>query len=193
MEQQERSRGRRALSGIGIVGFIIVAAVVVAISVGSALALTATPSTEPTSTPDEHVVSTPGGDIAFRAVDGMLVVTRTFAGQTVALNAVSLADSGVGSTVVEVMICPSPQGEPLERYILGRLDTGGQPIAYGGPPAFGQGASDGLFLFVMLAGELGGEDVITITSPAGNWAGTSGDQFTTVMEFGRGLPSGCMH
>jgi len=193
MEQQERPGGRRALSGIVIIGFIIVAAVVLARSVGPTVAVTATPSPEPTSTPDEHVVSTPGGDIAFRAVDGMLVVTRTFVGQTVVLNAVSLADSGVGSTVLEVMVCPSPQGGPLERYILGRLDMGEQPIAYSGPPAFGQGASDGLFLFVMLAGELGGEDVISITSPAGNSAGTSGDQFTTVTEFGRGLPSGCMH
>lgn len=193
MEQQDRSGGRRRVAGIVIVGFIIVTAVVLAGSVGSTLAVTATPSPEPTSTPDEHVVSTPGGDIAFRDVEGMLVVTRTFAGQTVVLNAVSLAYSGVGHLVVELMVCPSPQGGPLERYILGRLDTGGQPIAYSGPPAFGKGASDGLFLFVMLPGELGGEDVISVTSVAGDLAGTSGEQFTTVTEFGRGLPSGCMH
>jgi hypothetical protein len=193
MEQQDRSRERRSLSGIVIVGIIVVAAVVFAGPVGSALGVTATPSPIPTSTPDEHVVSTPGGEIAFRAVDGMLVVSRTFAGQTVVLDAVSLAYSGVGMLVVEVMVCPSPHGGPPERYFFGRIETGGQPITYSGPPAYGQGASDGLFLFVMLPGELGGEDVISVGSPAGHGAGTSGEQFTTVASLGRGLPSGCMH
>jgi hypothetical protein len=45
----------------------------------------------------------------------------------------------------------------------------------------------------MLPGELGGEDMISVTSVAGDLAGTSGEQFTTVTEFGRGLPSGCLH
>ena len=193
MEQQERSRGRRMSSAIVIVGFIVVATVALAASVGSALAATTSPSAAPTSTPDEHIVSTPGGDIDFRAADGMLVVTRTFAGETAVLNSVSLADSGVGSTVVEVMVCPSPQGGPLECYLFGRIDTGDQPIAYSGPPAFGRGASDGLFLFVMLPGELGGEDVISVTSAAGDLAGTNGEQFSTVASLGRGLPSGCIH
>lgn len=194
MEQQDRSHRWRSLTGIIIVvGFVIAAAVVLAGPLGSAKAVSETPSPAPTSTPDEHVVSTPGGDIDFRAADDMLVVTRTFAGQTVVLNAVSLAYSGVGSTVLEVMVCPSPQGGPLERYIFGRIETGGQPIVYSGPPAFGQGASDGLFLFVLLPGELGGEDVISITSPAQHSAGTNGEQFTTVTSLGRGLPSGCIH
>jgi hypothetical protein len=191
--QQNRWSDQRRVTGIAIVAFVIVAGVVLAGSIGSRLAVTAAPSPEPTSTPDEHVVSTPGGDIAFRDVAGMLVVSRTFAGQTVVLNSVSLANSGVGHLVVEVMVCPAPDGGPLERYILGRLDTGGQPITYSGPPAIGQGAGDGLFLFVLLPGELGGDDVISVTSVSGDLAGTNGDQFTTVTDLGRGLPSGCMH
>ncbi len=163
------------------------------------------PTAGPTSAPlDPHVVLTPGGTLVFGLEDGSIVIRRTVGAATTELGRAALpaamlptaTDAPINGSASYVMVCPSSNGQGQDRFVFGHLDLG-QGITYAGPPADGQGAPDGLFLFALRPGDISDSQQIRIQSSSGrvgvpgNEVGIPGAAFGPAASEGVLQPSGC--
>lgn len=101
---------------------------------------------------DEHSVALDGASIRFATESGAFVVTLERGGTSTELARVgttseSPAASDLAQTRGYAMVCP--QGaSPATYYVFGTI-TPPSMTTYSGPPARGQGARDGLFLYAL--------------------------------------------
>ncbi len=99
----------------------------------------------------------------------------------------------VGGVSAKVMVCGPADGPTSHRYFFG-YTNGDQSIQYSGPPAVGQGASDGAFLFAILPGTIGiqlGPKVDAGKAPGMGAVSFNGDIFARAIASGRRQASGC--
>ena len=178
---------------IGAIAFVAVGLLVLP----NILNLTAPAATPlPTATADPHVVVTDAGTLAISYEDSAMVVRRTADGTTTELGRVSLPSTivpgasaqAVSGNAFDLMTCPGASGAPNDRFVFGwQFDI--RDFRYTGPPAIGQVAPDGLYLFALDAGGTT-PDHITIASRSGG-GDTAASEFDDLARNGEPLASGC--
>ncbi len=156
--------------------------------------LAPTPSTGPTT--DPHTVVTPAGIVTFGLEGADIVIKRTPTGGTTT----ELGRVPVPGAVPEpsgtftgsagfAMVCPAADLTLSEGFFFGYVDPAGG-IEYSGPSALGQGAPDGLFLFVVSAAGLDPNTPLRAKSSGGE-LGMSINTFVSAVREGQKQPSGC--
>lgn len=135
----------------------LVAAAIVLVA-GAALVISqqpntagAGPSPSPSPALSAHQVATDQGIVSFAIEDGAIVVRLEAGGTTTELGRTS---TSANATSGFAMVCGPADGPDSHRYVFGNLGIG-DPIIYQGPPADGQGAPDGTFLFALRPGTIG--------------------------------------
>ena len=147
-DQPKSSHRGWILSGAIVV---IVAGVLLVSQLPHGSAAGAGPSPSPTTALTDHEVATDQGIVSFQQGNGSIVVRLTAAGTTTELGRTSgLIGGGAGYA----MVCGPADGPDSHRYFFGHTDTP-TGIEYSGPPAVGQVAPDGTFLFALLPGTIG--------------------------------------
>jgi hypothetical protein len=189
-----------------IPGFaLVIAAVVIVLALRS----TPVPGPQTSSAPseseapshtaaDDHILVTPDETLEFRQEGSSLVVRRLSGGQPTELARIGAnlespkpgQTPATSTTSFYVIVCGAETGNPM-RYIVGHL-TGRLPFTYQGPPAVGQGASDGLFLYRLDVGPINDQDPIRIqTADKLGLVGLGGGTFKEAVSDGAKQPSGC--
>jgi hypothetical protein len=184
-------------------GFIAAIAGLAVVAVGllvlpGLLSPTPAPTPRPTSPPlDPHVVDTDDGTVVFSYEDGAIVIRRTIDEVTTELGRAVLSEGFIpGATDLtfsggsnSIMLCPDASGALTERFAFG-WESGRGEMSYSGPPAVGQGAPDGMYLFAFLPG---GPTTyrFEVKSSTGNGGGGTEEGFAYVATNGDLQASGC--
>ena len=183
---QSRSRGPTWIVA-GIVVLMAAAVLFVSQQRGSTAA---EPSPSPTLALTDHQVATDQGIVSFAIEGGEFVVRLTNASGTTELGRDAITTGGVSAGV---MVCGPADGPTSHRYFFG-YTNGDRAIQYSGPPAIGQGASDGAFLFAILPGTIGTQlepKVDAGKEPGMGATSFNGDIFVQAIASGQRQASGC--
>lgn len=179
-------------------GLVVAVVIVVWTFVSTQPPATVPLNVSPSPAGDEHEVATDGGRYWFGLDGADLVVRRLTHAAAIELGRVAvfaLASIAPGEsprpqgTGMYVMVCPSGDGMP-QRFVFGYLDTT-RSIEYSGPEADGQGASDGLFLFVIRPAADAGRVEVTGKGPNQPMAGMGDKAFAEAASEGTRQDSGC--
>ena len=162
------------------------------------LAPTPRPTAKPTPTSDPHVVVTAYGVLSIALEGNTLVVRRIDVTPAQALGRVFLPDemlpaaSGgeLNGSASFLLACPPPGGgSDLARILFGHVGFGGG-VTYTGPPADGQAAPDGLYLYALRPGAVAESAVMDVKSSHGE-LGVPVSEFTRIATEATLQPSGC--
>jgi hypothetical protein len=179
------------------IGAVAIAGIALLVVPGMLAPAPPSPTARPSPTPDPHVVVTDAGTVLFGFEDGAIVVRRTVGGVTSDLGRAPLSPeqqptesggplSGAGGYA---MACPSSIAAGPEYFWFGHIDFG-KGISYRGPVASGQGAPDGLYLFVLPPGDVDSGARFEVVSDAGSFS-VVGQSFQLALTEGKEQPSGC--
>jgi hypothetical protein len=185
--QPRRSRGLGWLVA-GAIALVAGVALIVSQQLGSTTG--AGPSPSPSPQLSAHEVATDQGIVSFALENGAIVVRLEAGGTTTELGRTSTATGGSSGFA---MVCGPADGPTSHRYVFGHLD-GDATIEYTGPPAVGQGAPDGIFLFALRPGTVGTAQMIQVeagSGPGNPMVRFPGTVFADAIATGQRQASGC--
>jgi len=180
-----------------VVGILALAA---GILVGPGL-LNPEPTTppRPTPSPDPHLAVTGHGTFEIRAEPGAIVIRR-IDGTPVEVGRAPIpaedqptrSGDPIAGSMGFVMACPAGTSQDGLRLVFGSLDPTHGFVArpYAGPPATGQIAPDGLFLFVLTSANVPAGSTLDISAKGGS-LGLPGESFAGTLVDGKRQGSGC--
>ena len=197
-----QARGSRRPLWLGAAAIVLVFGAAFVVSRPSTNTGGAGPSPSPSPALSAHQVATDQGIVSFAIENGSIVIRLEADGTTTELGRTS---TPLGDSSGYAMVCGPADGPASHRYVFGTLGVGA-PIVYQGPPADGQGAPDGTFLFALRPGTIGA--IGTIQSQPGfsdlmvevelgngpgvhNAVGFPGSTWATAIASGQRQASGC--
>jgi hypothetical protein len=157
---------------------------------------TRAPTASPGATTDPHSVVTPSGVVSIGLEGNDIVIKRTPTGGAptelgripVPGGAPAPSDPFSGSAGF-AMVCPAADASLTDGFFFGFVNSAGG-IEYSGPSALGQGAPDGLFLFVLSTVGLDPNTPLRAKSSGGE-LGISINTFGFASSGGQKQASGC--
>lgn len=206
LRKHDRLRAGDAIGPLFLTLLGAIAACGISPSPASSLPSAATPAGttpaggSPKSSPgaDQHIVPVAGGTLEFRLDAGAIVVRLIASGNASELGRKVLAgvylpaaSSDASFAASYILSCPGSTAG-VHRIVFGYIHPSAK-LTYTGPPATGQSASDGLFLFALANDTSGSSSTILIDGggPPAPSLQLSVSSFDMAKTVGQLQPSGC--
>lgn len=202
MNRESQTRKSRGPIWLVTAAIVVIAGAALVISRQSTSTAGAVPSPSPSPALSAFEVATDHGVVSFHLESGAIVVRLKSGGTTTELGRTTTSTEGSAGFA---MVCGPADGPTSHRYVFGNLGLGA-PIIYQGPPADGQGAPDGTFLFALRPGTIGttgtivsqpGHPALMVQVELGsgpglhNLVGFPGDTWVSAIATGQRQSSGC--